>query len=428
MLGTFMKSIREQEELKWGDANEPCEPIPGAVIVEKPLGHFHKDGVNDAERKNGLVAPRQMYPLIEQAYRTETKPKSSIKDHLQYNSEIFSKFNAVASWPENKSLAWFPTRRSAEEIATENPKNRWVAFPYTKYLNSVMNVNQAACVLLTSEQFAFKYGIKQEKLVYLRGCGECVEPGYFVTSRASLGKSVGMKVSLETALKHAQCTAKDIAVFDLYSCFPIAVETACDVLQIDPLKETRPLTVTGGLPYYGGAGNSYTLVSIAAMTQYLRKRPIHELGLLNGNGWFLTKHATGIYSRTRPTTSRWSREDPKTVQSQADASTPLKQVALNPNGLGRVESYICDFSARKKKTLVFVVGIMLDGPDVNKRFIASSGAQNVRSWMEHDGVGLRVVVSTPDEKKPSGFVLASGESFQSRPLSGIKAEGSVAKL
>ena len=67
-------------------------------------------------------------------------------------------------------------------------------------------------------------------------------------------------------------TVADIDYFDLYSCFPVAVEVACREMNISE-DDPRPLTVTGGLPYFGGAGNAYTLLSVATMAHKLRAAP-----------------------------------------------------------------------------------------------------------------------------------------------------------
>jgi acetyl-CoA C-acetyltransferase len=69
--------------------------------------------------------------------------------------------------------------------------------------------------------------------------------------------------------------------------------------------------VTGGLPYFGGPGNNYTTHSIATLTEILRgtwgtdRRPTStsaapRLGLATGLGWFVTKHALGIYGTAPP--------------------------------------------------------------------------------------------------------------------------------
>ncbi len=40
--------------------------------------------------------------------------------------------------------AWFPVARSATEISTATPDNRMVAYPYTKLMTSIMDVDMAA--------------------------------------------------------------------------------------------------------------------------------------------------------------------------------------------------------------------------------------------------------------------------------------------
>ena len=46
----------------------------------------------------------------------------------------------------------------------------------------------------------------------------------------------------------------DVAHLDLYSCFAVSVHFARDALGHRAPTTPRPLTVTGGLPYHGGAG------------------------------------------------------------------------------------------------------------------------------------------------------------------------------
>ena len=100
--------------------------------------------------------------------------------------------------------------------------------------------------------------------------------------------------------------------------------------------DPRPLTVTGGLPYFGGAGNAYTLLSVATMAQKLRANPGSK-GFCNGNGWFLTKHSLGLYSTT-PFEGAWQREAPSVLQGKIDAMEKMV-VDEAPNGLGVIESY-----------------------------------------------------------------------------------------
>ncbi len=65
----------------------------------------------------------------------------------------------------------------------------------------------------------------------------------------------------------------DVDAWDFYSCFPIAVfNVAVDALGLEP-DDPRGLTVTGGLPFFGGAGNNYSMHAIAEMVHRVRSRP-----------------------------------------------------------------------------------------------------------------------------------------------------------
>ena len=74
-----------------------------------------------------------------------------------------------------------------------------------------------------------------------------------------------------------------------------------DVRGPDPhaFADARPLTVTGGLTFAGGPGNNYVTHSIAAMVERLREDP-QALGLTTAVGWYLTKHAVGLYGALEP--------------------------------------------------------------------------------------------------------------------------------
>ena len=56
-------------------------------------------------------------------------------------------------------------------------------------------------------------------------------------------------------------------MFDIYSCFPSSVNLGCDALGLDPF-DPRGLTVTGGLPYAGGAASACLMHAIATMVRF----------------------------------------------------------------------------------------------------------------------------------------------------------------
>ena len=53
-----------------------------------------------------------------------------------------------------------------------------------------------------------------------------------------------------------------MTTFDLYSCFPLPVFKICDGFGLTA-DDPRGLTLTGGLPFFGGAGNNYSMHGIA---------------------------------------------------------------------------------------------------------------------------------------------------------------------
>ena len=88
----------------------------------------------------------------------------------------------------------------------------------------------------------------------------------------------------------------DVAHLDLYSCFASSVGFALDALGL-AADDSRGFTVTGGLPFAGGAGSDYMTHSIAAMATTLRDDP-GSLGLVSGVGMHMTKHVYAVYSTT----------------------------------------------------------------------------------------------------------------------------------
>src|SRR5260370_5876615 len=86
----------------------------------------------------------------------------------------------------------------------------------------------------------------------------------------------------------------DMRFIDLYSCFPSAVEIACQEIGLAE-DDPRGLTITGGLPYFGGPGNNYVTPSIFHMKPRLRARP-GSFGLVTADGNYPTKNSFRIYS------------------------------------------------------------------------------------------------------------------------------------
>lgn len=245
-----------------------------------------------AEIKHGIVFPPTFYGMFENAIAARENETRS--EHRTAMSQLWEKFSAVAA---NNPNAQFRTARSADFLATPSQENFEVSDPFLKWHVAQESVNVGAAALIMSEDMADAMGSLAEKRVYLHGAGEAADT--LISEREKLDGSWAMEVAINRALAQAHKTADDISIFDLYSCFPCAVFSSMRVLRIHPDSDPRPLTVTGGLPFFGGPGNNYSLHGIASMAEHLRARP-GDFGLVLANGGWMTKEAAGVYSTKRP--------------------------------------------------------------------------------------------------------------------------------
>jgi acetyl-CoA C-acetyltransferase len=213
----------------------------------------------------------------------------------EYRRELGEQWHRFTRVAAANPEAWFPLERSASEIIDATPTNRMVASPYTKYMISIMDVDMAAAVFLASEGTADALGVPRDRRVYPRGWQYATDPVY-VAEHPDLASSPAMRTATTTALADVGIGVDDCAHLDLYSCFGSSVNFMRDALGIGT-DDARPLTVTGGLPYHGGAGSDYLTHAIAQMTRVLRSDP-GTFGLVTGVGMHMTKHVAGVYSTT----------------------------------------------------------------------------------------------------------------------------------
>lgn len=373
---TSKAAMRQGIELNWEEDDEGSQEdrgIGGTFATPHELAH-------------GVGIPIQTYPLFENAIRGHKG--NSVEDHLLALGRLFEPFSAVAS---RNPYAYFPTHRSAAELATVTDDNRFISFPYPKYVNAMDGVNQGAAVIMTSVGKAKELGIDASKWVFLHGCGEANEK-LLVSDRVNYYSSPAMKVNGEKALGMAGVGIDDIDFIDLYSCFPSAVEVACDALGLE-YDDPRGLTLTGGLPFFGGPGNNYTMNAIAEMVNKLRAKP-GSYGLITANGGYLSKHATGVYS-SKPTEGLWTREDPARYQSEIDAmKSPVFEEA--PEGGATIETYTVCFGRNGPERGIVIGRLDKDG----RRFIANTAAEPdaAQSLLDKDSLGRAGRVSSDDGK------------------------------
>ncbi len=347
-LRTELAAKRAGIALDWS-ADAPSEP--------EQWGGYRMP-CTDHEIAHGISAAINVYPLFEQAIRRARG--RSIEDHQLAMGRLFARFAAVA---KSNPLATRRSGFSAEEIATVTEKNPHIGFPYTKLMCASVYVDQSAAVLVCSAAKADEFGIAESKRVYLHGCAQG-DDHWFVTERRDLHSSPAIHEVARRTFAMAEKSLDDVAVFDLYSCFPSAVEIAQQEIGLSD-DDPRDLTVTGGLPYFGGPGNNYVMHSIAEMVGRMRAQP-GAFGLVTANGNYITKHASGLYSTT-PLIRPWAREDPAILQRELDAM-PKPPFTETPAGRARIESYTVVHS-KSGPAMAIVVGRLMEN---HARFIANT--------------------------------------------------------
>jgi acetyl-CoA C-acetyltransferase len=255
-------------------------------------------------------------------------------DLARYRHEIGELMAPLTQIAARNPDAWFPIERTVDEIVDPRVDNRMVGYPYTKYMVAIMDVDMAAAVIVASHERADALGVPADQRVYLRGWSYATDPVY-VAEHREMWRSPAMETASAEALRCAGVHVDDVAHFDLYSCFASSLHFARDALGI-ATDDSRPLSVTGGLPYHGGPGSGYMTHSIAQMTRELRADP-GSIGMVSGVGMNMTKHAFGVYS-TEPATATVTRPDDNVRQRALDAAGRA-EIAETCDGDGRVAAY-----------------------------------------------------------------------------------------
>ncbi len=258
-----------------------------ADTEEPVLIGTERRGATEAEEASGIDLPIHVFPLFENALRAEAG--RSLDKHQQRLGDIWSRFSQVASRHPN---AWLTEPRSAEDLVTVTEANRMVSYPYTKLLTANMQVDQGAALIMCSAEAAEAAGVPRDRWVFPLA-GSDANDHWFLSHRANFHSSPAMRLCGRSALAQVGIDIDDVAHLDLYSCFPSVVQIVADELGIS-VDDPRPLTVTGGLTFFGGPGNNYSTHAIATMVDVLREDP-GSLGVVTGLGWYLTKHSIGVY-------------------------------------------------------------------------------------------------------------------------------------
>ena len=302
---------------------------------------------------HGLVGGPAQYAVIDNARRARLK--QSRDTYAAAMGALFAPFTRVAAANPHASA---PVERSAAELVTPTDRNRPIADPYPRYIVAREKVNQGAAVLLMSVEAARRLGLPEDRWVFLPGHADLRERP--LMERADLSAGPASVMAARHALDVAGVTAADLTAIDLYSCFPAPVFNICDGLEIAP-DDPRGLTLTGGLPFFGGAGNNYSMHAIAEAVTRARQSP-GSYSFVGANGGVMSKYSVGVYS-TRP--SPWVPDNSADLQAEIDA-WPAPGQAPQADGWAAIETYTVTHGRDGARTGIVIGRLEADG----RRFIA----------------------------------------------------------
>src|ERR1700731_4060052 len=313
--GTATKAERAGVTLPWTPfAHDVAEPKRGAAF-QKP-----------AAVALGVFRPVTVYPFYEAA--TAAHWDQTPREAMAESGQLWSTYSNVAAQNPN---AWLKRRFTPDEITTPTPDNRLIAWPSTKLMVANPTVNMGAAVLMTSVAKARAAGIPEDRLVHVWGGASAEEPRDYLI-RDQFYESHPQNAVLKAVMDLAGVDGKAFDAIELYSCFPCVPKMARRTLGLGP--DVQP-TVTGGLTFFGAPLNTCMTHAACAMVRKLRHGA--KLGLLYGQGGFVTKHHALVLSRQVPQAPL---AQDTSVQSEAERHRGrVPDFVTEASGRGRVESF-----------------------------------------------------------------------------------------
>ncbi|WP_028847726.1 type II toxin-antitoxin system Rv0910 family toxin [Thermocrispum agreste] len=354
----------------------PEWPVQDASVRPTRVVGIDRPGNHEAETAVGLGMPIYMYALLETAVRAQSGRDP--KEHRDAVGRMWSRFSAVAA---KNPYAWQPQEFSAEEIVTPSKDNRMVSAPYTKLMCANLQVDLATGLIMCSAAAAEAAGIPQKKWVFVHA-GASGHDEWFVANRAWLAASPAINALGRAVMEHAEVTADQLKHVDLYSCFPSAVQIAAKELGLPTDDPDRPLTVTGGLTFGGGPGNNYGSHGVASLVPLLRAEP-EAYGLATSLGWYLTKHALGVYSAKPP-------KRPFRHLQPVIEHPPARPVRTDYHGPAVVEAYTVPYS-REGEPEAAILSVL--APDGARALLRTTQAEVIETLLDTDAVGRPVDIA-----------------------------------
>ena len=354
-----------------------------ALIQGLPEDYDAEDAVgsNELEQRHGLTLPIHGFPLFENAlWAASGLDRRAWLDQV---GGLWSKFSQVAAAHPN---SWTREAVSVQRIVTPQADNRPICFPYTKRMVSLVMADLGAAVILTTTSKAEASRQGTGRTVYFRGGAFAKDRQRFMIDKADFTRSQALAAVSEKVQKRAGLNISELDGFDLYSCFPCAVNVARSQLGIGD-DDPRPLTQTGGLGFFGGPGSNYALHGIASLAENIAAGKLDN-GMATAIGWFMHKYAAGIYS-AEPGTRIPVEDDTSDLETPETGEPPIPATA-QASGSGVIETYTVIYRRDQSPER----GLLYGRTDNGLRFVANCDDNPAAiDFLTHENrVGTRVVL------------------------------------
>lgn len=285
-IGTVKKAKKSGHEMDWNQTSD-------RDFIDKRTDF---PVLTMYEFRHGIISMPMAYGLLENARRARLQ-----MDRINYGEDMAALWSAFSSVASSRTHAQFARDWSAEELLQDDGGNYRLNDPYRRWMVAQDAVALGGAVILTTAGHAADLGIASDKMIYLHSGADSSVP--IISQQKDLSRSPAVEWAVRTALDLAEQQASDIGPIDIYSCFPVAVSLVMEALD-QPQRPLSSYTLTGGLSFFGGPGNSYSTHAIVAMVQALRQDG-SKPGMISANGGAINKESVGIYAAT-PLAGDWS--------------------------------------------------------------------------------------------------------------------------
>lgn len=325
-----------------------------------------------AELDAGLAMPMGIYAMMDSALRA--RQGWSIAQHRDRLATLYARLARIAV---DNPHAWLREAPDAQAIrgGADNPM---LAFPYTRLHCSNWSVDQAAALVFCSQARAVELGIPRERWIHPLGSAESNHMVPMV-ARSDVSRCPGARIAGQALLQASGIKAHDIALIDLYSCFPFAVTSFADALGL-PLE--RDLSVTGGMSFAGGPWNNYVLQATVRAASLMRQGQ-GDTALVSCVSGVVTKQGFGLYAR-EPLRS-FLRID---VTPAVARAMPVREVVRGYSGRATVAG--CTVLRERQQAPRAV--LLLDTPEGRRAIATSEAPALVQGIREEEFVGRSLSV------------------------------------